>query len=157
MAPGVNPDLIGVAYNNNVAGAGSTTLFGWDYQTDSLVRIGGVGGSPSPNTGQAFSLSSPTATLTGNAGFDLDISGLTGFAYSTHDDPATGTIGALYRIDLSNGTETLVGAYGNGVFINSLSVLSVLPVPEPGSLVLAGAGVAGLVFLRRRGSRSARS
>lgn len=143
-----NPDLIGISYNN------ANTLFGWDFQTDSLVRIGGVGGAPSANGGEATSLSNPVTALTGNAGFGLDISAWTGFAYTTHDDPASGTISSFYRINLNDGTETLVGAYGDGVFVNSLTVGA--PVPEPATW-LAGAGLVGLVFLRRRRAASARA
>jgi hypothetical protein len=40
-----------IAYTNRFAGATSTTLYGLDSGTDSLVMIGGLGGSPSPNGG----------------------------------------------------------------------------------------------------------
>ena len=44
-----------VAYSNNVAGATTTTLYGYEYNTDRLYTIGSVGGTPvSPNSGQFF-------------------------------------------------------------------------------------------------------
>ena len=73
----------------------------------------------------------------------MDISGTSNFAYVTHDDPATGTSMNFYTIDLATGAETLVGAYGAGVFINDIAA-----VPAPGAAALLG--LAGLGAMRRR-------
>ena len=56
---GLNPNVVGAAYTNNVAGATTTTLFGIDSNLDILVRQGGINvppGSPSPNGGQLFTV-----------------------------------------------------------------------------------------------------
>ncbi len=51
--------VVGIAYNRNFLGAASTTLYGYNTTTDSLVTIGSVNGSPnSPNTGIITSLGS---------------------------------------------------------------------------------------------------
>src|SRR5207253_11128454 len=43
---GANPNVVALAYTNNFAGAGSTTLFGIDDGIDSLVRQGSPTGHP---------------------------------------------------------------------------------------------------------------
>jgi MYXO-CTERM domain-containing protein len=77
----------------------------------------------------------------------MSISPVTGILYVTHDDPATGGFMSLYTRDLVTGAETLVGAYpADNPFVADISVA---PVPEP-AWTLAGAGLAGLVAVRRR-------
>ena len=41
QAANSNFSIVGGAYSNNVAVAGNTTLYAWDFITDSLVTIGG--------------------------------------------------------------------------------------------------------------------
>ncbi len=69
--PGTQPDsfltatyTVGLAHTNPIAGATSSTLFGIDGANDWLVRLGGPGGSPSPNLGQI--------TMIGPLGVDID-------------------------------------------------------------------------------------
>jgi hypothetical protein len=139
--------IIGGAYSNNVAGATSTTLYGWDYNTDSLLTIGGTGGTPSPNGGVMFSIDQPVSAITGNAALGMDISGATGVLYVTHDDPDTGAFMSLFTRNLGTGAETLIGAYpASNLFIVDISVA---PIPEPASLLLMALGVAGLVARQR--------
>ena len=83
-------NIVAGAYSNNVAGAGQTTLYAWDYNEDGLLTIGGLNGTPSPNTGLMFTVNNPATFLTFNAGIGMDISGATGTLYVTHDDPNTG-------------------------------------------------------------------
>jgi hypothetical protein len=143
--------MAGVAYTNNFAGATSTTLYGWDYNNDSLVTVGSIGGSPiSPNTGTTFTVFTPPSFLTFAASIGFDISGQSGTAYVSHDDPGTGTTYSLYTIDLSTGTQTLVGAFPQPILD-----ISVQAIPEPTSFVLAGLGIGGFVWKRRRGSKNA--
>ena len=86
---GRDPSVVDVAYTNNVAGATTTTLFGIDANLSTarrpcptgravpaltLVRQGGVDvppGTPSPNTGQLFTVGAFGRTGVTAAGFDI--------------------------------------------------------------------------------------
>ena len=79
----------------------------------------------------------------------------------------TGTLGSLgYGVDAA-GTATIV-TVGNGNLVNSFSTLArynltlvydytprAITVPEPGSMALFGAALAGLGFMRRKASKAA--
>ncbi len=137
------PLVAGVAYTNNVVGATSTTLYGYDYAYDNLVTIGSVGGTPnSPNGGLVATIgTNPTVFLTTAASIGMDISGATGIAYLQADTGTQSALDRLSTINLANGTETLLGS-----FTTNMLDISIV-VPEPTSLGLVAAG--GL-FLRRR-------
>lgn len=143
---GSGPLVLAAAYSNNVPGALSTTLYAWDYNTDALATVGGLGGVPSPNAGQMFTVATPApgVFLTNLSGIGMDISGASGVLYVTHDDPASGTFMSLFTRNLSTGAETLVGNYPTGVFIGDLSVVA---VPEPATWVLSAVGLFGLFGL----------
>jgi hypothetical protein len=144
---GQSPVIVGTAYSNNVAGALQTTLYGWDYADDSFVTIGGPNGVPSPNGGQMSTIFAPPGFLTFNAGLDMDISGITGTLYATHDDPATGTTMGLFTLNPATGAQTFVGNYPAGTFIPSISVV----IPEPASLSFLGlCAVAASLRIRRK-------
>ena len=145
------PNIIGLAHTNNAPGAVSTTVYGWEWNTDALVRIGGPGGTPSPNGGLLTTINTPSGFLTTNAGMGMAISGATGTLYVSHDDPATGTMMSLYTRDLTTGAETLVGAYPSGMFIHEIAVF--VTVPEP-TVALGGAGLAGVLLAARRRKES---
>ena len=141
------PVVVAGAYSNNVPGALSTTLYAWDYNTDALATIGSLGGAPiSPNSGQMFTVNAPSISLTGNSGIGMDISGLTGTLYVTHDNPAEGLFMSLFTRDLVTGAQTRVGNYPTGVFIADISAA---PVPEPATWLLGAFGLAGLLAHRR--------
>ena len=90
---GANPNVVDVAYTNNNAGTMTTTLFGIDSNTNSLVRIGGVLGTPSPNGG--------LLTTIGSLGFDVDSFG--GFDIQT----GTGTAYAALMVGGNAGLYTI--------------------------------------------------
>jgi len=138
--------IVGGAYTNNFPGSTSTTLYAWDFTTDDLVTIGGIGGTPSPNTGTMFTVAEATSFLTGLAALGMDIGPSSNTLFVTHDDPANATLMSLYTRDLTTGAESLVGAYPAGVFINDISVV----IPEPATASLLILGVAGLATRRRR-------
>lgn len=139
---GSGPVVLAAAYSNNVPGALSTTMYAWDYNTDALVTVGSLGGSPiSPNTGQMYTVNNPATFLTSLSAIGMDISGATGRLYVTHDDPATGTFMSLYARDLITGAQTLVGNFPTGVFIADISAA---PVPEPATWLLGAMGLLGL-------------
>lgn len=134
---GSNPGIFGLAYSNNFAGSTTTTLYGYDYTSDSLVTVGNVNGSPvSPNAGTLFTIgASGVATVSG--GLDLDI-GASGTLFGALD-------GGLYTFNIATGTATSVGAIGGLTVLD----LAVQVVPEPSMYALLGAGLAMLLVARR--------
>lgn len=73
-AAGGNTPVSHAAYSNNFAGALQTTLFAIDYSMNTLVRIGGVDGSPSPNTGELTTIGALVSSIV-----DFENSSLTMF------------------------------------------------------------------------------
>lgn len=141
--PGI-PFGVGAAYTNNFAGATSTTMYTYDFITDSLATQGGLNSSPSPNGGQWFSVGS-SGVVTGEGGVGFDISSTTGTAYVSYNDfNQASNFERLGTVNLSTGAFSLVGAFGSGVDMLDISVV----IPAPSS---AGAlALAGLVAMRRR-------
>lgn len=105
------PKLAALAYDHNDAGASSTTLYGLDLNTQSLVRVGSEGGSPdSPNGGLLFTIAKTSVAFTANAALDIEPGGDTAYAVLG----ANGVGAALYRLDLSDGSADLVGSIDDG-------------------------------------------
>ncbi|MFN0277102.1 MAG: DUF4394 domain-containing protein [Pyrinomonadaceae bacterium] len=100
---GANPNVVHVAYTNNVAGASSTTLFGIDTNLNVLVRIGGVAGMPSPNGGQLTTIGSLGVNPGSIGGFDIQQG--TNNAYAILN---VGGAWRLYRINLATGAATII-------------------------------------------------
>lgn len=147
--------ILAIAYSNNVAGATSTTLYGYDYVRDNLDTIGSIGGMPiSPNSGQVFVVGD--TGLIANNPIGLDISGVTGNAYgSTFDFGNEGTTtDGFYRVDLATGAFSLIGYEAFG--LRDFAVAPAAPtaaIPEPDSLATIGLGLLALGWaLRRRRS-----
>ncbi len=122
-----------VAYDRSVAPTPTaTTLYAIDDVGNTLHRIGGVDGTPSPNGG-ATTVIGPLGIDpgTGNVGFDIAPQG---------DALATLSVGGstgLYAIDLTTGAATLVGPIGGG----NLDVVDLaLPRPPRSALVGLAAG-----------------
>jgi hypothetical protein len=115
MDAALNPTpatVVAAAYNNNVAGATSTTLFDIDSASGMLVRQGGAnGGPPSPNGGMLTNVGDLMlgTNLDPRIGFDI---GADGFAAATI---FTGAASKLYGINTSNGLATDLGTIGNGM------------------------------------------
>lgn len=115
-----NPNVVAVAYTNNVAGTPSTTLFGIDSNLDILVRQGSPGGAPvSPNAGQLFTVG-PLGVNTGNdAGFDISDCSGSGYVSLT---AAGATQSQFYTINLLTGATTLVGTIGVNDIVRDITV-----------------------------------
>src|SRR5262245_50690438 len=116
----INPagnQVEGVAYDHNfdtgIAVANRTTLYGISVTNSSLVTIGGINQSPSPNGGTVMNSQALGITLSaaGEVGFDIPAGSSTGLASLRNN--ATGLTG-LYTINLGTGAATLVGSIGNG-------------------------------------------
>lgn len=104
----LNPvgSIAGLAYDNNAMGTPGTA-YGIDNASDRLVRIGGVGGSPSANGGSVTEVGPLGVDPAGDIGFD--VSGGEGIAYaSLNVGGATG----LYIVDLTSGAVSARGAIG---------------------------------------------
>jgi hypothetical protein len=157
LNPG-NPNVVGAAYSNNVAGGvnGQTTLYDIDSALDSLVTQGGVNfppGTPpvSPNTGTLFPVGFLGVNTSDLVGFDISAFSGTAFASLT-----TGSGAGLYTINLTTGAASLIGAIdGSTLQVRDIAVAN---VPLPGTLVLFGMGaavLAGVVRVRRGSARAA--
>src|SRR3954453_3297100 len=111
-----NPDVAGLAYTDNSASATTTPLFGIDATANTLVRVGGTNGSPSPNAGQLTTIGAlgvdPTATL----GFDI-----TGTTTALATMVVSG-VPRLYAINLTTGAATLVGNIAGPTTVRAMAV-----------------------------------
>lgn len=120
-----------VAYDNQFAGATTTTLFALNQATNSLALIGGVGGAPSPNLGVVTDVGPLGVTFAGSpTGFDIAVNG-TAFAALR---PASGAQ-ALYTLNLTSGAATLVGSIGDGTLM-----LDAIAVVDPSLALSPGTG-----------------
>ncbi len=133
---GVDPNVVGSAYTNNVANASSTQLFGIDARLDILVTQANSAGT----LGTVGPLTVDTSDL---VGFDI----ADGIAYASLT-PAGGSVSNFYTINLLTGTAVLVGQVNGGTLVTDIAVA---PVPEPTALgALALAGLAALSRRRRQ-------
>jgi hypothetical protein len=114
---GFDPNVVHVAYSNNTAGATTTTLFGIDSVTNTLVMVGGPNGVPSPNGGQLTTIGPLGVNPDNLGGFDIHFG--TNIAYAAL---RTGAVSQLYTVNLATGAATLVGTIGSGIVIDGLSV-----------------------------------
>jgi len=116
----IDPAIVAIAYQlTEIGGIPSTTLFGIDSFTNSLVRIGGVGGTPSPNLGQMTTIGPLGVDTLDFAGFDI---GPGDAAFAAMD---IGGQTKLFTINLTTGAATLVGTLGDGTPIRGLTVAPV--------------------------------
>ena len=152
---GKNPNIVGAGYTNSVNPApATTTLYGIDSNTNSLVRIGGVdGGAPegSPNAGLLTTIGLLGEDFNNLAGFDISANNV-GFASLLVGSNSS----ALYGINLATGATTPFGQIIGGVRVVDIALEPgvVFNLPEPTSIGLAGLGVAMLFAVRKRRSRS---
>jgi len=150
--------VVAAAYDRNFPRGGPpatdptpTTLFGIDNAAGTLVRIGGVDGTPSPNAGAVTTIGSLGLGTTLNDEINLDISG-SGVAYASLQNGIFGTTN-FYSINLATGAATLLGTVGNGGVGAPPSLTGLAAanaVPEPAALgLIACATILG--FMRRGG------
>jgi hypothetical protein len=118
------PQLVAIAYSNHVANAASTTLYGLDLTTQSLVQMGdaNAGSTASVDSGTVHTIGATGVSFSANAGFNIEIAHGTAYAVLQQ----SGSSAALYTIDLSTGAATSVGPIGNG----TLTVIALVIVPD---------------------------
>ena len=106
----LGPSVHAIAYKDNVVGASLTTLYGIDSTAATLVLIGGVNSTPSPNGGVVSTVGA--LGVTPGPGTDI------GFDIAPSDVAyAAITVGAvpnLYKINLATGSAALVGPFAPG-------------------------------------------
>jgi hypothetical protein len=107
---GKSPQLAAMAYDNGVAGASNTTLYGLDVASQCLVIIGG-GANPDPAAaGLLGTVGSLGVAFGGNAGMAIQASTNTAYAALA----PTGTGASLYSVDLQNGAASFINTIGSG-------------------------------------------
>ncbi len=112
--------IVGEAYDRNFEGTPLTTLYGIDQNTDALVTIGGINGTPTPNGGMVSAVGPLGVDLGGNPKAGFDIESHTGTAYAALRP--NGGVMNLYTVDLQSGAATLVGAIFGNPALNGLAV-----------------------------------
>ena len=120
-----SPNVVHVAYSNNYPGVTTTTLYGIDSLTDSLVMIGGANGSPSPNGGVVTTIGPLGVAIGDLGGFDIHYAANVAYAALQ-----VGGASQLYTINLATGAATLVGQIGTLTQVDGLSVAFTYPVPQ---------------------------
>ena len=104
------------------------TLFGIETTFDELVRIGGPGGVPSPDTGAVATVGPLNAVVGDGFVFDsasFDVSPSSGVAYAALA-AAPNVPTQLYTVNLQTGAATLVGPIG----APSVNAIAVAPAPQ---------------------------
>lgn len=132
---GTDPNIAGIAYDTNVAGATSTQQYGIDASLGILTTVANNAGTLET----IGSLGLAAGSITNELGFD--ISGETGTAFVSMQ---TGPNSQLYTVDLGTGAATAIGQIGSGDLIRDITTV---PIPEPSSAVLLLIGMLG--FARR--------
>lgn len=116
--------VVAAAYTNSLAGAASTTLYGIDALSDTLVRIGAdpatggacPGATGNPNCGVVTAIGPLGVDASGLAGFDIDaVSGDALAALNVAGESR------LFRVNLASGASTNLGQIGGGETIRGLS------------------------------------
>ncbi len=119
LNPGT-PGVAAAAYDFDLVGTTTTTLYTIDTTADTINIQGGVSGSPSPNGG--------TQSPTFNLGFDaigangFDITNGSSLAFAALQ-VAGDTTSKLFRMNLISGTTTLVGVIGVAAPVRSLAAV----------------------------------
>jgi hypothetical protein len=140
---GLNGFVNAIAYSKNRVGGGPTTMYGFDYNQNALITVGGIGGTPSPNTGGMNTVVNidPNAFFPDDSAMGMDISSTTDIAYLNYRLNGKEEIGTL---NLTTGAVTSLGQFPSNVDILDIAVV----IPEPTSLALVALG--GAAVLRRR-------
>ncbi|MEO8573258.1 MAG: DUF4394 domain-containing protein [Pyrinomonadaceae bacterium] len=110
---GQNPNIVASGYTNSFGGATTTTLYDIDSNLDILVT------QNPPNNGTLNTVGSLGVNVSGEAGFDINSGNNTALAAL---QLAAGGTSSLYRINLSTGAATVIGAIGGGVAVRDIAI-----------------------------------
>jgi uncharacterized protein DUF4394 len=124
------PHVVAIAFDQNDT-ATTTTLFGIDANTNTLVTIGSAGGGESPTTGMVHTVGSLGVDVIDVAAFEI-ANDTTAFAVLTN----TSGMSNLSSIDLTTGTATVIGPIGAGEQLIGLSVSPIAGPPASGSFAI---------------------
>jgi len=128
---GVNPDVEAVAYTNSLSGATTTTLYFYDFSRNIIGTI-----NP-PNAGTLNTIGSSGILAFSGSSIDLDISTdqTSGINTAFLSAGITGTSTNFYRVNLTSGLVSLVGAIGSGITVSAIAVY--IPPQPPVKVVYA--------------------
>ncbi|MEQ1646587.1 MAG: DUF4394 domain-containing protein, partial [Pyrinomonadaceae bacterium] len=102
----------GVSYDRPLSGATTTTLYAINFDLDTFGTIGGINGTPSPNTGTYTAIGSTGIVATD--AYHLDIEPVTEVARATAN-------GNLYTVNLGTGAFTLVGGIAGSPILRGIT------------------------------------
>jgi hypothetical protein len=136
------PSVTDLAYSNSFPGAGSTTLYGLDNLTGSLVTVDSVSGAV--HTVGSLSGGGGPSGFTGANGFEIKGANTAYAALQLPTSPGS----TLFSIDLATGHASQLGQIGGGGS-NDL-IIGIAAVPEPASLAILGIGALALMRRRKR-------
>jgi hypothetical protein len=114
----LNPSIVGIAYTNNFGGAASSTLYGIDWQLDTLV----IQADATDDTGRLLTVGPLGVDTTAHVGFDIAPG--TGVAYASLTLQGD-TVSRLFTINLTTAQATQLGAIGTVDFIRDIAVAPV--------------------------------
>jgi hypothetical protein len=135
LAPAGNVNA--AAYINNAPGTSETTLFGIDSAADTLVRIGGPGGAPSPNGGALTTIRPLGVDVDANTGFDYSQATGQGYAAAT-----VGGVTSLYIVDASGDTSQNALRTQSVIGLGATPLRGLTAAAAPPSVRFAGANFA---------------
>ena len=130
--------------------ATSTTLYGLDAATDSLVRAVSANAGTYTNTsllGNIFAPLGAGITFMSGDRVGFDISGSTNLGFFTIND-------RFFSIDLASGLATSIGALSVGG-ITGITAAAAVPEPATWAMMLIGFGAIGYSMRKRQGRKPA--
>jgi subtilisin-like proprotein convertase family protein len=136
-------NVVSAAYDrNDLSIATATTLYAIDSAAGTLVTIGGIDGSPSPNSGLITTVGTLGLGTNLNEPIGFDISASTGIGFASI---TTAGISRLYTINLSTGSATLSSSNGGSIGGGSSPFvgLTVAKAPLAGEVSISGRVTAG--------------
>ena len=151
---------VGLAFDHNEAGSTASTAYALDGESFDLVRIGGIGGTPPPDSGEVTVVGSTGVIFSEYSGFDISPSGTAYAVLSPPDPSGAPQPSQLYTVNLDTGAASVVGTVGPppGLRIVAMAVAleadgqGVIAIPALGPagffLLAAGVGLAGILRLR---------